>query len=187
MKFSVLQQNRIVYRNSIQETLLSISSNGLGNKSYFMPVCSIVKLLPLSTCGRPVALLHSASYTNRHEITVYYGEVNYVNSLVPGQLLSTFAISTSLLKYRSRTQCMFQKVCLGHQSASADDKAGNICCQQATQCKYTVRHCNINYIQLSAILAILPSPHMEMVLFCLFLLLYVPCQQLWSLQDGQFT
>ena len=22
---------------------------------------------------------------------------------------------------------------------------------------------------------------------CLFLLLYVPCQQLWSLQDGQFT
>ena len=108
-----------------------------------MPVCSIVKLLPLSTCGRPVALLHSASYTNRHEITVYYGEVNYVNSLVPGQLLSTFAISTPLLKYRSRTQCMFQKVCLNHQSASANDKAGNICCQQATQCKYTVRHCKI--------------------------------------------
>ena len=25
------------------------------------------------------------------------------------------------------------------------------------------------------------------VLFCLFLLLYVPCQQLWSLRDGQFT
>ena len=24
-------------------------------------------------------------------------------------------------------------------------------------------------------------------LFCLFLLLYVPCQQLWSLRDGQFT
>ena len=23
--------------------------------------------------------------------------------------------------------------------------------------------------------------------FCLFLLLYVPCQQLWSLRDGQFT
>ena len=22
---------------------------------------------------------------------------------------------------------------------------------------------------------------------CLFLLLYVPCQQLWSLRDGQFT
>ena len=64
-------------------------------------------------------------------------------SLVPGQLLSTFAISTPLLKYRSRTQCMFQIVCQGHQSASADDKAGNICCQQATQCKYTVRHCKI--------------------------------------------
>ena len=25
------------------------------------------------------------------------------------------------------------------------------------------------------------------VMFCLFLLLYVPCQQLWSLRDGQFT
>ena len=25
------------------------------------------------------------------------------------------------------------------------------------------------------------------VCFCLFLLLYVPCQQLWSLRDGQFT
>ena len=23
--------------------------------------------------------------------------------------------------------------------------------------------------------------------FCLFLLLYVPCQQLWSLRDGQYT
>ena len=32
-KFFVLQQNRIVYSNSIQETLLSISSNGLGNKT----------------------------------------------------------------------------------------------------------------------------------------------------------
>ena len=26
-----------------------------------------------------------------------------------------------------------------------------------------------------------------MELVCLFLLLYVPCQQLWSLRDGQFT
>ena len=27
-----------------------------------------------------------------------------------------------------------------------------------------------------------------LILFvCLFLLLYVPCQQLWSLRDGQFT
>ena len=25
------------------------------------------------------------------------------------------------------------------------------------------------------------------VFVCLFLLLYVPCQQLWSLRDGQFT
>ena len=31
--FSVLQQNRIVYSNSIQGTLLSISSNRLGNKT----------------------------------------------------------------------------------------------------------------------------------------------------------
>ena len=27
----------------------------------------------------------------------------------------------------------------------------------------------------------------SIVFFCLFLLLYVPCQQLWSLRDGQFT
>ena len=33
VKFSVLQQNGIVYTNSIQETLLSISSKGLGNKT----------------------------------------------------------------------------------------------------------------------------------------------------------
>ena len=33
VKFSVLQQNRIVYSNSMQETLLSVSSNGLGNKT----------------------------------------------------------------------------------------------------------------------------------------------------------
>ena len=85
VKFSVLQQNRIAYSNSIKGTLLSISSNWLGNKtfisclfvvqsnycplvpwttwytiargrrsstaprvivySYFMLVCSIVKLL----------------------------------------------------------------------------------------------------------------------------------------------
>ena len=32
---------------------------------------------------------------------------------------------------------------------------------------------------------VLPPP--EGNLFCLFLLLYVPCQQLWSLRDGQFT
>ena len=31
VKFSVLQQTRIVYSNSIQRTLLSILSNGLGN------------------------------------------------------------------------------------------------------------------------------------------------------------
>ena len=29
------------------------------------------------------------------------------------------------------------------------------------------------------------GPHRLFV--CLFLLLYVPCQQLWSLRDGQFT
>ena len=33
VKVFVLQQNRIVYSNSIQGTLLSISSNGLGNKT----------------------------------------------------------------------------------------------------------------------------------------------------------
>ena len=27
----------------------------------------------------------------------------------------------------------------------------------------------------------------ECIMVCLFLLLYVPCQQLWSLRDGQFT
>ena len=27
----------------------------------------------------------------------------------------------------------------------------------------------------------------RLVVVCLFLLLYVPCQQLWSLRDGQFT
>ena len=74
MKFSVLQQNRIVYSNSMQETLLSISSNGLGNKhSYFMPVCSIVKLFTLGTVDdlthystRPSASCNSASGRPRH-------------------------------------------------------------------------------------------------------------------------
>ena len=33
--FFVLQQHRIVYSKSIQETLLSISSKGLGNKTVF--------------------------------------------------------------------------------------------------------------------------------------------------------
>ena len=33
VKYSVSQQNRIVYSNSIQGTLLSISSNGLGKKT----------------------------------------------------------------------------------------------------------------------------------------------------------
>ena len=75
MKFYVLQQNRIVCSNSMQEKLLSISSNGLGNKtySYFMPVCSIVKLLPLGTVDnlmyyytRPSAFCNSASGRPRH-------------------------------------------------------------------------------------------------------------------------
>ena len=48
-EISVLQQNRIVYSNSMQGTLLSISSNGLGNKTFFMPVCSLVKLSHLGT------------------------------------------------------------------------------------------------------------------------------------------
>ena len=33
VKFSVLQQNRIIYSNSVQERLLSISPNGLGYKT----------------------------------------------------------------------------------------------------------------------------------------------------------
>ena len=34
----------------------------------------------------------------------------------------------------------------------------------------------------------LKNDFMHNALFvCLFLLLYVPCQQLWSLRDGQFT
>ena len=41
VKFSALQQNHMVYSNSIHETLLSISSNGLGNgldnKSSYVP------------------------------------------------------------------------------------------------------------------------------------------------------
>ena len=44
MKFSVLQQNRIVFSNSMQEKLLSISSNGLGNEItvyYVMTTCYI--------------------------------------------------------------------------------------------------------------------------------------------------
>ena len=41
VNLSVLQQSRIVNSNSIQGTLLRMSSNGLGN------VCRIVKLLPL--------------------------------------------------------------------------------------------------------------------------------------------
>ena len=74
MKFSVLYQNRIVYSNSIQGTLLSMSSNGLGNKTvFFMSVCSIVKQLPLGTiddlmhyCTWPSALCNSASGHPRH-------------------------------------------------------------------------------------------------------------------------
>ena len=50
VKFSVLQQNRIVYNNSIEGTLLSISSNGLDNKTVISCLLySIVKLLPLRT------------------------------------------------------------------------------------------------------------------------------------------
>ena len=89
VKFSVLQQNRIVYSNSIQGTLLSISSNGLGNKTFISCLFLVKsKLLPLGTvddlmhyCTRPSALCNSASgrpwhlfvvhgTTNRHGITV---------------------------------------------------------------------------------------------------------------------
>ena len=52
--FSVLQQNQIVYSNSMQETLLSISSNGLGNKTFISCLCT-----PRYR-GWPDALLHSA-------------------------------------------------------------------------------------------------------------------------------
>ena len=102
LEHSVLQQNRIVYCNSIQETQLSISSKGLGNKTVILCLfVALSKLLPLSTVddlmhyctrpnprayrGRPDALLHEADtasgrpwpryvgvIVNRHEITVYY-------------------------------------------------------------------------------------------------------------------
>ena len=56
VKFSVLQQNRIVYSNSMQEMLLRMSSNGLGNKT----VISCLFVVPLGTvddllhyCTRP--------------------------------------------------------------------------------------------------------------------------------------
>ena len=47
VKLSVLQQNCIVFSNSMQETLLSISSNGLGNKTVIscLFVCLFVLLL----------------------------------------------------------------------------------------------------------------------------------------------
>ena len=45
VKCFVLHQNRIVYSNSIQGTLLSISSNGLGNKTVI-------------SCLRPRTIVH---------------------------------------------------------------------------------------------------------------------------------
>ena len=64
MKFSALQQNRIVYRNAAK-----LSSNGFNNKT----VSSIVKLFPLGTvddlmhhCTRPSTLCDSASGRPRH-------------------------------------------------------------------------------------------------------------------------
>ena len=66
VKFSVLQQNRIVCSNSIQGTLLNISSNWLGNKTFISSLV-VVKLLPHGTvadlmhfCTRPLASCNSA-------------------------------------------------------------------------------------------------------------------------------
>ena len=74
VKFSVLQQNRIVYSNSMQETLLSISSNGLGNKivisCLFVEKSNYYPSVPWTTrlhyCTRPSASCNSASGRPRH-------------------------------------------------------------------------------------------------------------------------
>ena len=69
MNFSALQQNRIVYAMSIQV----FHRKGWVIKQLFMPVCSIVKLLPLGTvddlmhyCTRPLASCNSALGRLRH-------------------------------------------------------------------------------------------------------------------------
>ena len=86
MKFSVLQQNRIVYSNSIQGKLLCISSNRLGNKTVisclFVVYGTVDDLMhyftwPSASCnsasGRPQHFSNSFDYTkNWHELTVYY-------------------------------------------------------------------------------------------------------------------
>ena len=38
-----------------------------------------------------------------------------------------------------------------------------------------------------ALLHVQQDKDQHVAFVCLFLLLYVPCQQLWSLLDGQFT
>ena len=62
MKFSVFQQNRIIYRNVTQGKPLYRSPNGSGNKT--------VKLLPLGTvddlmhyCTRPRAIMYQVVHS----------------------------------------------------------------------------------------------------------------------------
>ena len=57
VKFSVLQQNRLVYSNSV----LSISSNGLGNKTVIQVCLQYSQTITPRYRARPDALLHSAS------------------------------------------------------------------------------------------------------------------------------
>ena len=60
VKFSVLQQNRIVYSNSVQETLQSISSNGFGNKTVISCLFVECQTITPRYYERPDALLLSA-------------------------------------------------------------------------------------------------------------------------------
>ena len=41
--------------------------------------------------------------------------------------------------------------------------------------------------ELQCLLKVKEDLSIDILFVCLFLLLYVPCQQLWSLRDGQFT
>ena len=53
---------------------------------------------------------------------------------------------------------------------------------------YALRKCTPDFTCNSGIYSFLLKAFHDSCLFvCLFLLLFVPCQQLWSLRDGQFT
>ena len=67
MKISVLQQNHIVYSNSMQDTLLSKSSNGLGNKTVISCLFVVYTMDDLMHyCTQPLASYNSASGRPQH-------------------------------------------------------------------------------------------------------------------------